>query len=156
MDINNAIATWILRLTAILFSMILIVLFVIASTPYNSVSILVLWFMAFLFWVVYSGKELLIMSRVIILYLVYRFKGQSFVTRFDQQSIIDALILFRSRKINLWDGHIIPFLLYFVCSSMAFGYVTTNIYIVVLTAIVIYAIHTLLRQWCINIIQYSK
>jgi len=68
MKINNLLATWIMRITAILFSIVLILLFVIATTPLNSVSIVALWIMSFLFWVLYSGHELLVMLRVIFLH----------------------------------------------------------------------------------------
>lgn len=156
MKINNLLATWIMRITAILFSLVLILLFVIATTPLNSVSIVVLWIMSFLFWVLYSGHELLVMLRVIFLHLLHKIKKKSFINSYDRQSIIDALILFKARKINVWDGHLIPFLIYIVFSSMVFGIVNSNIFIVLGIACGFYLIHILMRWWCIRIIQYSR
>lgn len=156
MGINTVIARWIMRITAIIFSLVLIILFVIASTPLNSVSIVVLWLMSFLFWVLYSGHELLIMLRVIFLYSLHKIQGKSFINSYDRQSIIDALIMFRARKINIWDGHLIPFLIYIVFSSMVFGYVNSNIFIVIGIACGLYLFHTALRIYCTRIIQYSK
>lgn len=156
MNINHILATWIMRVTAILFSIVLIMLFVIATTPLNSVSIMVLWIMSFLFWVLYSGHELLVMLRVIFLYLIHAIQHKSFINSYDRQSIIDALVLFRARKINIWDGHLIPHLIYIVFSSMVFGYVNSNIFIVIGIAFTLYITHIILRIWCIRIIQYSK
>ena len=156
MEINNFVAQWIMRITAILFSLVLIILFVIATTPLNSVSIVVLWIMSFVLWIVYSGHELLVMLRVIFLYVIHQLKRKSFINSYDRQSIIDALILFKSRKINLWDGHLIPFLIYIVFSSMVFGIVNSNIFIVLGIASGLYLVHILMRWWCIHIIQYSR
>lgn len=156
MNINNVIATWIMRITAILFSLVLILLFVIATTPLNSISIVVLWIMSFLFWVLYSGHELMVMLRVIFIYLIYTIQHKSFINSYDRQSIIDALVLFKARKINLWDGHLIPFLIYIVFSSMVFGIVNSNIFIVLGIACGLYLMHISMRWWCIRIIQYSR
>ena len=156
MDINNFVAQWIMRITAIMFSLVLIILFVIATTPLNSVSIVVLWIMSFVLWIMYSGHELLVMLRVIFLYAIHQLKRKCFIQSYDQQSIIDALIMFRARSINVWDGHLIPFLIYIVFSSMVFGIVNSNIFIVLGIATVFYIVHVLLRRWCTNIIQYSK
>jgi len=156
MDINNFVAQWIMRITAIMFSLVLIILFVIATTPLNSVSIVVLWIMSFVLWIMYSGHELLVMLRVIFLYVIHKLKRKSFINSYDQQSIIDALIMFRARSINLWDGHLIPFLIYIVFSSMVFGIVNSNIFIVLGIASGLYLVHILMRWWCIRIIQYSR
>jgi len=156
MNISNFVAQWIMRITAIMFSLVLIILFVIATTPLNSVSIVALWIMSFVLWIMYSGHELLVMLRVIFLHLLHKIKKKSFINSYDRQSIIDALIMFKSRKINVWDGHLIPFLIYIVFSSMVFGIVNSNIFIVLGIACGLYLIHILMRWWCIRIIQYSR
>lgn len=156
MNISNFVAQWIMRITAIMFSLVLIILFVIATTPLNSVSIVALWIMSFVLWIMYSGHELLVMLRVIFLHLLHKIKKKSFINSYDRQSIIDALILFKARKINVWDGHLIPFLIYIVFSSMVFGIVNSNIFIVLGIACGFYLIHILMRWWCIRIIQYSR
>ena len=156
MNVNNIISQWVVRIVAIIFSIMLILLLVIASTPLNSMSVVVLWIMSFLLWMMYSGHELTIMFRIIFLYCYHKVKREEFISSYEQQSILDALILFKSRQINPWDGHVIPFLIYCVFTSMVFGYLTTNIYIILILAAILYGIHLLLRKWCVYIIQYSK
>lgn len=155
LSIRRLLSQWIMRATAVIFSMVLILFFVLVTTKLSSVSIMVIWFMSFMFWSIYSGRELLIMIRVIFLYVYHRIVNVSYVDTYDEEDILDSLITFNRLKISLWDGHVIPFLIYLVFSSMVFGLITTSIYVIVAMGILLYLVHTILRLICIRIIQYT-
>lgn len=156
MDVKSLVTQWVTRITAMLFSLVIVFLIAISTTAVNSVSIVVLWFLSFLFWALYSGHELMIMFRVLFLFILKKIRGNSLFDAYDEDSLLEALVFFKSRMYNMWDGHIIPFLIYLVFTSMVFGVLTNSIYTIVSFAVLMYICHTLFRHICINIIQYSK
>lgn len=156
MEVKDIVAKWTIRISAILFSLVLILLFVISATPLNSISIVVLWLLSFLFWVLYSGHELMVMSRILFLFLYKKVSKTSFMDSYDETSLLDALVFLRNRMLNIWDGHVIPFMIYIVFSSMLFSFVFPTIYVILGIAFALYIGHIIFRKICIDIIQYSS